>query len=304
MEKIKIKVLLLPKFDGEARPFYEYYCQNGDSYGIFGGFPGEKLHVREGVALYVTGMGKVNAVLSLMAVLGDPRFDFSDCRFISVGCAGGASGYATMGDVFVITAAVDYDLGHHADPRALKDPNRPTWFHDPVFDSSAFRHLDTALTDRVYRFVKDTPLETTENTLRFLESSCPEDPRAGRAPRVLRGTTVSGDNYWKGALGHRNARAMAAVYGCPDPYALSEMEDAALAVALDRLGLLNRLLILRACVNLDCFMAGATPESLWDAGHDLVSAHSAEAADIFPVAMENLFRVVQGVIAAILAEEL
>ena len=41
----------------------------------------------------------------------------------------------------------------------------------------------------------------------------------------MKGTTVTGDNYWKGKYDHENALLMAKTYGCPDPYALTEMED-------------------------------------------------------------------------------
>jgi purine nucleoside permease len=123
---------------------------------------------------------------------------------------------------------------------------------------------------------------------------------------VLRGTTVSGDNYWKGETGHRNAAAMAEVYGCPDPYMICEMEDAALAVALDRQGLLDRFLILRASVNLDVFMNGMTPEALWaaDLGHGIAAEESVESADIFATAMENEFRVGRILIDAMLRGEI
>ena len=32
--------------------------------------------------------------------------------------------------MFVITATVDYDLGHHADARELTTDVKTTWFHD------------------------------------------------------------------------------------------------------------------------------------------------------------------------------
>ena len=64
-EPIDIKVLILPKFEngemagdfpGEAQYYYEGYVQGGDEYEIRGGMPGHKLYVKDGVALYVTGM--------------------------------------------------------------------------------------------------------------------------------------------------------------------------------------------------------------------------------------------------------
>ena len=71
---IAIKALILPKFEsdemagdfpGEAQYYYEGYCMGGEEYDIVGGFEGNKLYVKDGIALYVTGMGKVNTAMSL-----------------------------------------------------------------------------------------------------------------------------------------------------------------------------------------------------------------------------------------------
>ncbi len=125
-------------------------------------------------------------------------------------------------------------------------------------------------------------------------------------PKVLRGTTVTGDNYWKGMHDHANALLMTETYGCPDPYALTEMEDHAMSVVLDRLGMLDRYIIIRDSVNTDVFMNGASPESLWDPNFvdSLASESSVESADIFATAMKNNFTVGHVVIDAILNGEL
>ena len=125
---------------------------------------------------------------------------------------------------------------------------------------------------------------------------------AVRDPQVLRGTTVSGDNYWKGMYDHENALLMTETYQCPDPFALTEMEDAALAVVADRMGMLDRFIIIRDSVNTDVFMNGASPESLWDPNFEdsLASEDSVESADIFATAMENNFKVGSVVVDAIL----
>ena len=124
-EAIPIQVLLLPKFEvgelsgdfpGEAQYYYEAYLCGGEAYDIAAGFEGGKLYVKDGVALYITGMGKVNAALSTAAVLSDPRFDFSGAYVISIGCAGSAEGYSVMGDVFLITAAVSGLRQRRCDP--------------------------------------------------------------------------------------------------------------------------------------------------------------------------------------------
>ena len=129
---------------------------------------------------------------------------------------------------------------------------------------------------------------------------------ATRDPMVLRGTTVTGDNYWKGEHDHMNALLMNETYGCPDPYALTEMEDNALAVVLDRLGMLDRYIVIRDSVNTDAFMNGASPESLWDPNFvdSLASDESVESADIFATAMENNFKVGKVVVDAIINGEL
>lgn len=312
---IVIKALILPKFEsgemagdfpGEAQYYYESYCMGGEEYDIVGGFEGNKLYVKDGIALYVTGMGKVNTALSLQAILMDNRFDFSNAYIISTGCAGSAIEYGVMGDVFVITATVDFDLGHHADPRELADANGTTWYHDASYDSASYKILNQELCDKVYNLVKDVKIETTEKTRAFMAAAFDNAEWATRDPMVLRGTTVTGDNYWKGEHDHMNALLMNETYGCPDPYALTEMEDNALAVVLDRLGMLDLYIIIRDSVNTDAFMNGASPESLWDPNFvdSLASDESVESADIFATAMENNFKVGKVVIDAIINGEL
>ena len=310
VEPISIKVLILPKFEagdmagdfpGEAQYYYENYVVGGEEYDIVGGFEDNKLYVKDGVALYVTGMGKVNSAMSLTAVLMDSRFDFSDAYILSTGCAGSSADYSVMGDVFVITAAVDYDLGHHADPRELTGEQTTTWFHDESYDSASVKILNQELMEKVYNLVKDVKVETTDKTRAFMAAAFPEVDWATRDPQVLRGTTITGDNYWKGAYDHANAVLMTETYGCPDPYALTEMEDVALAVVADRLGMLDRFIIIRDSVNTDAFMNGATPESLWDPNFEdsLASEESVESADIFATAMKNNFTVGSVVVDAI-----
>jgi purine nucleoside permease len=311
-EKIPVKVLILPKFEvdemsgdfpGEAQLYYEHYLDGAEEYEAQNAAEGCTLYLKDGVALCVLGMGKVNAALNTMAILTDSRFDFSDAYILSTGCAGSAMGSSVMGDVFVITSAVDYDLGHHADPRDMEDDTAATWFHDADFDSAAVVHLDSDLMDRVYSLVKDIPLETTERTRDFMTRAFDGADWAVRDPKVLRGTTVTGDNYWKGQYDHANALLMTQTYRCPDPYATTEMEDIAIARTAKQLGMLDRLIILRDSVNMDTFMLGATPESLWDPAHDnsdVSNENSEEYIDIFATARENNFIVGRTIIDAIL----
>ena len=296
---LPVKVLVLPKFEigemtgdfpGEAQYYYEQYLNGAEEYDVPYGPEGSKLYYRDGVALCLLGIGKVNAALGTMAILSDERFDYSQAYILDTGCAGSAAETTVMGDVFLITAAVDYDLGHHADGRDLSDPDGTAWFHDADFDGGAVVFLNQDLMDQVYTMVNDTPVVTTERTREFMRYAFDGADWAVRDPQVFRGTTVTADNYWKGTHGHENALLMAETYQCPDPYVTTEMEDVAVARTAERMGMLDRLIILRDSVNMDVFMAGATPESLWGDGEmPLSSEDSPEAADIFASAMKNNF---------------
>ncbi len=310
-KKIPVKVLILPKFEageltedfpGEAQYFYEEYLAGGDEFKIDGVQDGNKLYYKDGVAMFITGQGKVSAALSTSAVLFDERFDFSEAYILSIGCGGTAIGYGIPGDVFVISAAVDYDLGHQADPRDLGERTGTTWFHDESYDESAFVYLDPGLTDCVYDMVKDVPLETTEKTTDFLKREFPGEAWAQRQPQVMRGTSVSGDNYWKGIYDHDNAVLITETYDCKDPFAITEMEDVAVGVAVKNLGMLERLIILRAGVNVDVFPDGVTPEMLWGTEDEdsIASENSMESLDIFETAMKNYFDVGKVLIDGIL----
>ena len=316
-DKIPVKVLILPKFEvadlkgdfpGEAQYYYEAFLDGGEAYEISGGFGDNKLYVKDGVALYVTGMGKVNAALSTMAILNDSRFDFTGAYIISTGCAGGARDYAVMGDVFLITAAVDYDLGHHADIRDMTDKTASTWFHDDAFDDIAVIKLNTALIDELYTLVKDVKLETTEFTRKTMTAEFGGADWAVRDPKVLLGTTTTSDNYWKGTYNHNNALLIVRTYECRDPYALAEMEDIGVGSALKRMNMLDRYIIVRDAVNMDVFILNSTPENLWGdhekVNNELSSENSMEALDIFATAMKNNFAVGSVIVRAILNGEL
>ena len=309
-DRVRIKVLLLPKFEigemsgdfpGEAQYYYEAYVMGGEVFEIPGASGDGRLYVKDGIALFLVGVGKVESALNTAMLLSDARFDFSETYVISTGCAGCAAEYGVMGDVYVISAAVDYDLGHHADPRDLTEASDVTWFREADCDSQAAVLLNAELTERVYSLVKDVPLETTEKTRTFMTKAFPDEAWADRDPRVLRGTSVTGDNYWKGWYDHKNALKIVETYACEDPFAVTEMEDLAVLQTLSRFGLLDRSIVIRDSVNMDVFMMGDTPESLWDTGFSekATSGNDGESFDIFVTAMQNNFKVGRTIIEAI-----
>ena len=308
-QKLPVKVLILPKFEvdemtgdfpGEAQCFYEAYLAGGDVYEIAGSAGENKLYYKNGVAMFLLGQGKINASINTSAVLSDNRFDFSDAYILCVGCGGAAEGYGIFGDVFVISAAVDCDLGYWTDSRELRDKTEKSWFHDESYDDIAVARLNRSLTDRAFGLVKDVPLETTENTVRFLHKQYPGEDWADRTPKVMRGTSLTSDRYWKGIYDHQNALLITETYHCEDPFAITEMEDIAVARAVESFGMADRLMILRAAVNMDVFPDGVTPEMLWGSDDSIASEDSLESVDIFETAMRNCFAAGKVLIDAIL----
>ena len=88
-------------------------------------------------------------------------------------------------------------------------------------------------------------------------------------------------------------------YGCPDPYAICDMEEIAVGLVMSRLGMTDRYIAIRSGVNMDVFFKGDSPESVWGEGNNITSENSMEALDIFPVAMMNNYKVVSAVVEAI-----
>lgn len=318
-DKTKVRALIVPKFEigkmagdypGEAQLFFERYCAGCEEVSIPHAPPTAHFYMNEdnGVGLLVTGSGKTAAGLSLSSLLSWDAYDFSDARIVSVGCGGGSTGSSTLGDVVVVTSACDAELGHRTDMRELKNPDRGiTWFPDESYGEYAYEQLSPELCERAYQLVKDCPLRTTETARRALANSYPGEEWAVRDPHVAKGAAVSGDSYWKGKTEHDNAVAIARSYKCPDDYAVTEMEEIAIMNAAECFGLRNRVVSLRVVVNMDTFLKGESPESLWLDDSDFSNSaaeEKGETLDIFEPGMHNLFDAGQIVIDAVLAGKL
>ena len=318
-ETPKVKVLIIPKFEigemsgdeaGEAQLFYENYCAGCEAIEIPNSTPTSQFYFNDenGVGLLVTGSGKMAASLSLMSLLSWDAYDFSDTMIVSVGCGGGNTGSFTFGDVVLVTAVCDYELGHSTDRSELDNPELgSTWFPNDSLRDYSVEELNADYYDKVFPLIKDCPLRTTETTKRVLANNFPDEEWAAREPRVSKGTAVSGDSYWKGDEDHTNAGFIAEYYECPDEYAVTEMEEIAIMNAAECFGLEDRVISLRVIVNLDTFLNGENPELLWLEGEyfdDKVREENSETLDIFESGMMNLFDVGRIVIDTILAGEL
>lgn len=309
---VSIKLLIVPKFEigtpddgkiGEGELYYREYLEGAEAYTTTAGIT---VYVKNNVAMFYTGEGKVNAAMSLASVLSDTRFDFSDAYILSTGCAGGSVGYSVPGDVVIVSDVVDYDLGHTADTSELIYGS-DTWFHDESYDSTAHIRMNEKLVQRVQELTFGTELDTTEYTSEFIKNEYAGKAWAERAPEVIPGTAVTGDNYWKGYVGHSKAVQVCEYYGTVYQYAVCEMEDISIAVTAQSFDMLDRLIILRDNVNMDVFYGNNTPESLWSENMSFTAAvedFNRETLDIFETAQCNNFKVGKIIADCILNGEL
>lgn len=303
-EKTALKVIIVPKFEidemtgdfpGEAQLFYEKYCKDCEETEISNMPKTGRFYVNEenGVGILITGSGKTAAGLALMALLSSDSYDCSGAYIVSVGCSGGSSEYCTLGDVVLATAVCDYDIGHHVDAHEKENSeNHVMWFPDDLLTDYEFELLNGELCENAFSLIKDIPLQTTEEAKTVMKENFPARAEADILPAVKKGTFITGDNYWKGIYGHETANFIANYYECPDPYAVSEMEDVAIANTAQCFDMLDRVIMLRVIVNLDTFFDGETPESTWgeyDSYGNRVKEDNDETLDIFEPAMHNLY---------------
>lgn len=317
-KKTPLHMIIIPKFEtgemtgdfpGEAQLFYERYCEGCEEVEIPNMPPTAQFFINEdtGVGLLVTGSGKLAAGLSLMSLLESDLYDYSEAYIVSVGCGGGSAAYCTPGDVIVVTTACDYDLGHHVDAHEKENHDRIMWFPDDAYSDYEYKTLDPELADKTFQLIKDCPLQTTELTKEVIADCFPARDEAEILPSVKKGTALTGDNYWKGIYGHVTANYIANYYGCPDPYAVTEMEEVAVASTAECFDMLDRMISLRVIVNMDVFLKGETPESTWgeyDSYNRKVTDENPETLDIFEPAMHNLFDTASIVIDKILEGEM
>ena len=311
-DRIKPTVVIMPLFEngeltgdfpGEAQYFYEEYFSEPEVFDIAGEPTASKFYLQGNVGMYILGQGKVTSSINTTALLADERFDFSETTFIVTGCAGSARDFGVVGDVYIISAAIDYDLNHTADHRDIAEGTDTTWFRIGEYDRQVYHELNSELVDFAYELTKDIPVATTDDARACMARNFDNADWAIRDPKVLKGTAITSDNYWKGEYNHEKANVITEDFGAPDPYAATEMEDAAVALAFEKMGYIDQVIMLRSSVNVDVFVDGQTPETLWGGAEKAAGAGDGfdGFTDIFPVAMENSFVVGKTIIDALLA---
>jgi purine nucleoside permease len=235
----------------------------------------------------MTGTTKSKSGPSTMALLRDPRLLLNrQSLFIVAGIAGIRSQVGTLGTAGVADWIVDVDLGSHFVDRRQAPPHG--WLPFDTYDQAAYR-LNAELVTRAYQATRQLTLADDQTAEAERDYYGPAE--VAETPRVQRCDTAGSDGFWVGAdwadkadhiLGER-IRAVDPTYRgyrCS-----SEFEDPAIAGALKRFGLLDRLLVVRAASDFEDQRPGTSPRALYDL------LHSPAGFAGYNISRENAYRV-------------
>ncbi|WP_265110360.1 purine nucleoside permease [Halosolutus halophilus] len=223
----------------------------------------------DGVAVTTTGIGKSDAATTTAALLAAPGVDLDAAYVVTAGIGGAPPDAAALGSVVVADAVVDWDRKHRWDRSAsgTGDPSETIDASDdrPI-DLLNYRprdyvwHIDDRLLEDGIAAAREVDLRE-DPLAREYQGEYPTAPDAG--PIVTTGTTVCGDEFWHGPRYAREVEWLCDQYDA-GPYATTQMEDAATATALERFGLLDRYLSVRAIANYDRSPPGESVEESFD----------------------------------------
>jgi len=224
------------------------------------------------VALVPTGIGKSAAATTVAALAAGDQLAIDGATILSVGIAGCNPAAGTLGSVFITDRVVDGDIKL----RIGETTSRMQWLVDEYV-----WELDTDRVDRAVAAARDVSLADSEAA-----QAIRDDYDDSRSPTVDIGTTVCGDEVYHGRTAATQVDQLGAWYDIAE-YATTEMEDAGTATALERFGLLDQYISIRAASNFDREPAGGDPTESID-------------RDVFELGTENAVRVGHAVVQELL----
>ena len=199
----------------------------------------------------VSGTTLVSATASMMALGLDPRFDLTHAYFIVNGIAGvdpevasiGSAAWASfvVGDVAreIDRAEIPKDWAYGWMPPGAHEPN-PRALPVAPWTRSNLYELNAGLARWAYEQTRSLKLQDDAAVADF-RSGFTGFPEAQRPPFVLMGDTFASDYYWHGTVMTQFARDWVRLYtGGRGRFAMTEMEDAGLMGALERLATMKR----------------------------------------------------------------
>ena len=222
----------------------------------------------DGVMAIMTGGGIPNATASMMALGGDPRFDFTHSYWLIAGIAGGDPEDVSLGSAAWARYVVDGDLAYEIDGREIPDDwpygiipldaKRPT--KDPAElnperrPSTISFDLNPGLVEWAFSITRELDLGDGPGIASYRQAY-DGHPAAQRPPFVTIGDSLSASTYWHGALLNEWANDWVPLYAGEDAnFMTSAMEDSGTLTAMYRLARMQRLdtdrvLVLRTVSN-------------------------------------------------------
>lgn len=200
-----------------------------------------------GVAITTTALGKSEAATTVATLCTHPGVDLSRAYVLTAGIAGSSPSRAALGSVVLADAVVDWDRKHRWDPALLEDSDRPAIDKLPYDPEASVHHVNGDVLEPALAAAREVDLGSDE-TVRTYQRRYPDAVSGG--PAVDVGPTICGDEFWHGPRYAREVAWYCRQYGL-ESFATTEMEDAATATALERFGLFDRYLSVRAVANYD-----------------------------------------------------
>jgi purine nucleoside permease len=237
------------------------------------------------------------AGLQIMALVLDPRFDFSHAYWMLAGIAGVDPADASIGSAAWARYVVDGDIACEIDSREVPadwpygvlviGSNRPNVKPPPQGwepDTMCFE-LNRALVARAYALTKDVVLLDTPE-MKAYRATYKGFPNAQRPPFVLLGEVMGSNRYWHGATLTKWANDWVALLtGGQGNFVMTAMEDQGVATALSRLAKMGRVDFQRVL-----FLRTASNYCMPAPGQNVVQSLTAEYAGGLP-AFEAEWRV-------------
>jgi purine nucleoside permease len=254
VQKLPVKVMIISIFEvgekegdypGEYQRLYERYLKGSENIAIKGTMNG--VDYKDGILGTLVGMGKASSASTMMAILKDPRFDFSKTYFITSACAGGNPNLVTTGSVCIADKAMDIEYGYRWVNKEDKNGN---YQYEPMQSQASNGQLiyNKKLVDWAYNLTKDMVLVNSKEADHF--RSLYKQKAAHENPKVVIGSLASADAFTHGTGYAKTATRIVKKY-VDGEYTAAEFEDNAIGLVLKRMGYLKRTLTVRSIVNFD-----------------------------------------------------
>jgi purine nucleoside permease len=224
------------------------------------------------IALIPTGIGKSAAATTVAALAAGDMVDLDESILLTVGIAGCNPAAGTLGSVFISEQVVDGDIKL----RIGDTTQRMQWLVDEYV-----WELNSTLVDRAVAASRDVVLADSADA-----QAIRDDYDDSRSPTVETGPTVCGDEVYHGTTAATQVNQLCESYGITE-FATTEMEDAGTVTALERFGLLDQYISIRAASNFDREPVDGDPtESI--------------ERDVFGLGTENAVRVGHAIVRELL----